>query len=154
MFLSTTDPPVAYGVLALSQPFEDLIGPYLPVMTETVLLPFKDKIVYDGLMSSYRISFGPGIRRSLNESFKQAKLRHGIVTTLPMSNEPMVATTTPKPKPIPRLQSKEEKDNALGIIIGLIDQFCKSASHEEYAVLCRKLAGEAGSKTTFTNSQR
>ena len=86
VFLSTTDPAIAYGVLALSQPFEDLIGPYLPVLTQTVLLPFKDKIVYDGLMTSYhRISFGAGIRRSLNGSFKEAKLRHGIVASLPMS---------------------------------------------------------------------
>ena len=102
VFLTTTDPAIAYGVLALSQPFEDLIGPYLPVLTQTVLLPFKDKIVYDGLMSSYSISFGPGIRRSLNESFKEAKLRHGIVTSLPMSDKPMVPTKTPKPKPIPK----------------------------------------------------
>ncbi len=28
VFLSTTDPAIAYGVLALSQPFEELIGPY------------------------------------------------------------------------------------------------------------------------------
>ena len=48
-------------------------------------------IVYDGLMSSYNISFGPGIRRSLNESFKEAKARHGIVTSLPMSDEPLPA---------------------------------------------------------------
>ena len=73
VFLSTTDPTIAYGVLALSQPFEELVGPYLPVLTQTVLLPFKDKIVYDGLMTGYSISFGPGIRRSLNESFKEAK---------------------------------------------------------------------------------
>src|SRR5438132_3423688 len=39
VFLSTTAPAIAYGVLALSQPFEDLIGPYLPVLTQTVLLP-------------------------------------------------------------------------------------------------------------------
>jgi len=87
VFLSTDKQPIAYGVLALSQPFEELIGPYLPVLTQTVLLPFKDMIVYDGLMSSYNISFGPGIRRSLNESFKEAKARHGIVTSLPMSKE-------------------------------------------------------------------
>jgi hypothetical protein len=82
VFLSSENQPIAYGVLALSQPFEELIGPYLPVLTQTVLLPFKDKIVYDGLMSSYRISFGPGIRRSLNESFKEAKQRQGIITSL------------------------------------------------------------------------
>ena len=85
VFLSSENQPVAYGVLALSQPFEELIGPFLPVLTQTVLLPFKDKIVYDSLMSSYRISFGPGIRRSLNDSFKEAKARDGIVTSLPMS---------------------------------------------------------------------
>ena len=79
-----TDPAIAFGVLALSQPFEDLIGPDLPVMTETVLLPFKDKIIYDGLMSSYRISLGPGMRRLLNENYKETKAKLGIVTVLPM----------------------------------------------------------------------
>ena len=82
VFLSTTSPAIAYGVLALSQPFEEQIGPYLPVLTQTVLLPFKGVIVYDGLMSSYNISFGPGIRRNLNQDFKEAKARHGIVTSL------------------------------------------------------------------------
>jgi hypothetical protein len=46
VFLSTDEQPIAYGVLALSQPFEELVGPYLPVLTQTVLLPFKDVIVY------------------------------------------------------------------------------------------------------------
>src|SRR6202023_1233979 len=91
VFLSTDKQPIAYGVLALSQPFEELVGPYLPVLTQTVLLPFKDQIVYDGLLVSYRISFGPGIRRSLNESFKEAKERHGIVTSLPLAARPLAA---------------------------------------------------------------
>src|SRR5262249_4593839 len=63
VFLSGDDPPVAYGVLALTQPFEELIGPELPVLTETVLLPFRGRIVYDGLMNAYSIYFGPGVRR-------------------------------------------------------------------------------------------
>ena len=145
VFLTSTDPAIAYGVLALSQPFEDLIGPYLPVMTQTVLLPFKGVIVYDGLMSSYNISFGPGIRRSFNESFKEAKLRHGIVTSLPMSDNPMPAKAT-KAKPVPKPPSREEKDEALGIIVGLIDQFCKEHLNEEYAVLCRKMAEKLARK--------
>src|SRR5262249_32174506 len=60
VFLSTEEPPVAYGVLDLSQPFDELVGPYLPVLAQTVLLPFKDKIVYDGLLNAYSISFGHG----------------------------------------------------------------------------------------------
>jgi len=145
VFLSMTDPAIAYGVLALWQPFEELIGPYLPVLTETVLLPFKNMIVYDGLMSSYRISFGPGIRRRLNESFKEAKARHGIVTSLPMSKEPLPAKA-PKAKPVPKPPSKEQKDDAVQVVIGLIDQFCKEHLNEEYAVLCRKLAEKLGRK--------
>jgi len=145
VFLSTPSPAIAYGVLALSQPFEDLIGPYLPVLTQTVLLPFKGMVVYDGLMSSYNISFGPGIRRNLNQDFKEAKARHGIVTSLPKSVTPL-PPKAPKPKPIPKPLSREEKDESLGVVIGLIDQFCKEHLNEEYAVLCRKLAEKLGRK--------
>jgi hypothetical protein len=144
VFLSTDKQPVAYGVLALTQPFEELVGPYLPVLTETVLLPFQGMIVYDGLMTSYRISFGPGIRRSLNESFKEAKARHGIVTSLPMSDEPL-PVRAPKARRVPKTPSKEEKDEVLRIIVGLIDQFCREHLNDEYAVLCRKLAEKLAS---------
>ena len=145
VFLSTTSPAIAYGVLALSQPFEDLIGPYLPVLTQTVLLPFKGVIVYDGLMSSYNISFGPGIRRNLNEDFRQTKERHGIVTSLPVSATPL-PLKMPKAKPVPKPPSREEKDETLGVVSGLIDQFCKKHLNDEYAVLCRKLAEKLGRK--------
>jgi hypothetical protein len=145
VFLSTDEPPVAYGVLALSQPFEELVGPYLPVLAETVLLPFKDRIVYDGLLNAYRISFGPGIRRSLNESYKEAKARQGIVTSLPMSAKPL-PVRAPKVRPVPKPPSKEDKDEALRAVIGLTDQFCREHLNEEYAVLCRKLAEKLARK--------
>ena len=102
-------------------------------------------IVYDGMMSSYNISFGPGIRRSLNESFKEAKLRHGIVTSLPMSDKPL-PRKVPKSKPVPKPPSKEEKDEVLHVIIRLLDQFCQEHLNEEYAVLCRKLAEKLARK--------
>jgi hypothetical protein len=74
-----------------------LVGPYLPVMTETILLPFRDKIIYDGLLSSFRISFGGGIRRSLNESYETAKERLGIGTSLLISEaKPVAMRPTPK----------------------------------------------------------
>jgi hypothetical protein len=145
VFLSTDKQPVAYGVLALSQPFEELIGPYLPVLTQTVLLPFKDGIVYDGLMSSYNIYFGPGIRRSLNESFKEAKAHHGIVTSLPMSEQP-IPVKAPQARPVPKPPSKEDTALVLRSIAGMIDQFCKEHLNDEYAVLCRKLAEKLGRK--------
>ena len=147
VFLSTDKQAIAFGVLALTQPFEEMIGPYLPVMTQTVLMPFRDKIVYDGLMNNYRISFGPGIRRSLNESFKEAKERYGIVTSLPISAAPLLPNPA-KAKERVRKQplSKDKTADALKIIIGMIDQFCRDHVNEEYAVLCRQLAEKLARK--------
>jgi hypothetical protein len=147
VFLSSDKQPVAYGVLALSQPFEELIGPYLPVLAETVLLPFKDKIVYDGLLNAYRISFGPGIRRSLNESFKKAKERHGIVTSLPMSEATgTVPARRPKARPRQKKTPKQDTADAVKVIIDMIDRFCREHLNDEYAVLCRKLAEKLARK--------
>jgi Domain of unknown function (DUF6398) len=148
VFLSTTTPAVAYGVVALSQPLEELIGPHLPVMVQTVLLPFKDRIVYDGIITGYSISFGPGIRRRLNQGFKEAKARQGVVTSLPISDQPMALTKTPKTKtkPIPRPKLKEEKNDALDLVLDLIDEFCRAHLNEEYALLCRNLAEKLARK--------
>ena len=146
VFLSSTDPVTAYGVLALSQPFEELIGPYLPVMTQTVLLPFKGKIVYDGLISRFNISFGSGIERMLSESFTQAKQRHGIVTSLPISATAEIPTKAPKAKSQLETNPKEASAAALATITGLIDQFCHEQLNEEYASLCRKLAEKLARK--------
>lgn len=85
IFLAAETPPIAYGVVALTQPFEEMIGPYLPIWTETMLLPFRGQIIYDGILNSYNISFGGGIRRALNEDYKQAKQRLGVVTSLPIA---------------------------------------------------------------------
>lgn len=145
VFLSSTSPPTAYGVVALSQPFEELIGPRLPVLVDAVLLPFKGRIVYDSMLNTYNISFGGGIRRSLNESFKEAKARQGIVTSLPISDEPLPART-PKAKRAPKPPSKEVKDQTLEVIITAVEAFCKEHLNEEYAALCRRLAEKLARK--------
>ena len=131
--------------MARKQPFEELIGPHLPVLRQTVLLPFKGRIVYDGLLTSYNVSFGPGVRRDLNEDFKTAKDRHGIVTSLPMTATPTPAKA-PKAKPAPKPPPKKERDESLAVVVGLTDQFCRDRLNEEYAGLCRKLAEKLARK--------
>jgi hypothetical protein len=84
VFLDDRSPPMAYGVIAVADPIEDLLGPNLPILTEAVLLPFKSKIIYDGLLASCRVSFGPGVRKRLNETYKRAKEFNGIITSLPL----------------------------------------------------------------------
>lgn len=89
----------AYGVLGLSESFEDLfsLGP-MPVMVRTVLLPFKSRIVYDGWLATYPMTFGPGIRARLREEYATAKRRDQVVTTL----EPELAQPAPTKASKPR----------------------------------------------------
>ena len=82
------DANISYGVLALTEEFETILGSQLPIVVETVLLPFKGQIIYDGLIAPYRITFGGGARRNINDSYQQAKAEHGIVTSFPFSLEP------------------------------------------------------------------
>ncbi len=145
VFLSTAKPAIAYGVLSLAQPLEELVGPRLPVLIETVLLPFRDKIVYDGLIASYGISFGPGVRRMLNDTFKEAKACHGIVTSLPLSDKPM-PPKAPRAKQIAKPRPKDETADVLRVIMGMIEPFCRAHLTDEYARLCRKLAEKLASK--------
>jgi hypothetical protein len=85
VFLDDRSPPAAYGVVAVADPIQSLVGETVPILTKAVLLPFNGKIIYDGLLSSYRLSFGPGIRRRLNETYKRAKEINGIITSLPLN---------------------------------------------------------------------
>jgi hypothetical protein len=72
-----------YGVLALRDSLEEVLyGRRLPVMAKAVLMPFKGRIVYDGMLSFYNIHFGGGIRRGLNEEYMAAKQNDRIITTL------------------------------------------------------------------------
>jgi hypothetical protein len=145
IFLSSSSPSKAYGVLALADPFEELIGPYLPRLNHAVLLPLKGKIIYDGLLSGHNITFGGGVKRMLNEEYRTAKETFGIIASLPESESPTSAPKKPvkQPKKVERIfggHSKETKD-ILDAVVRLMDTFCKEFLNEEYAEACRKLAG-------------
>jgi hypothetical protein len=140
VFLTSEEPVIAYGVVALFDPFEDLIGPYLPWMVRTTLLPFRDRIVYDGLIASYNIEFGPGIRRSLNESYQRAKERFGIVTQLPFDPgraQPVGKQARPGRMPTRtgnaggRSHGTEQARRAYDEIAGRTDAFCQQYLDEE-----------------------
>ncbi|MBI1802765.1 MAG: hypothetical protein HYR71_14155, partial [Chloroflexi bacterium] len=90
LFLSQIEgqPVRAYGVLGLQVPFADVIGPYLPVLVKAVLLPFEDKIVYDGLLQSYPVTFGSGIRADLNDQYRGLQESEGIITNLLLGAAP------------------------------------------------------------------
>ena len=72
-----------YAVLALVQPLQVVLGGApLPAYVKTVLLPFKGKIVYDGLLEGHNIFFGSGISTSVKNRYRIAKQKGEIIESL------------------------------------------------------------------------
>jgi len=143
-------PNKAYGVLGLADPMKEVIGPYLPRLITTVLLPFQDKIIYDGLVSGYNITFGGGMKRMLNEEYKQAKESFGIITSL--GEEAVSEQKKPKKrsrKATTGVGGRSASAQAKAIaeeLTEMTDAFCREFLNEEYADLCRKLAAALARK--------
>ena len=76
----------AYAVSGLFDPIEEMF-PAPPVLVETVLIPFKDHIIYDKFLISYSIYFGSGIRNRLKDCYEEAKHHFGLITQLPIQLE-------------------------------------------------------------------
>jgi hypothetical protein len=99
VFLTAKEPTVAYGVLALSEPFEEVIDQPLPFFCKTVLLPLRERIVYDGLLSGYNLIIGSNMARDLNDAYNTTKKRYGVITSLPWHPEaPKAVTKTGSPR--------------------------------------------------------
>jgi hypothetical protein len=97
VFLPANDSTKAYGVLGLTDEIADMLPPTLPVLIKGVLLPWKGQIIWDGLFTIYSLSFGSGIRNSLQESYRQAKAA-GIITSLDPDWKPEQPVPAKKPK--------------------------------------------------------
>lgn len=80
VFLTGAASAKAYGVHCLYSPFEDVIGSDLPILLETVLLPWRDKIIYDGLILPFNIHLGSGVQQGIEDSYRRAKVQHGIIS--------------------------------------------------------------------------
>lgn len=85
-----------YGVWGLQDDFDAMFHPsQLPLCFRAVLLPFRDKIIYDGLLQGYRVRFGSGIASNLKQIYLSAKQRGEIIETLSSSSaQPTVSVHT------------------------------------------------------------
>lgn len=75
------EPGVFYGVLALSEDFEEMIKITPPYVLETVLLSYKDSIIWDGLVATYNVPINRVVAKNIIEEAKQAR-RHTLITTM------------------------------------------------------------------------
>ena len=82
VFMTTGKEQKVYGVLGLADKIEDVVPPFMPLYLETILFPFKGRIIYCGLMSTYNIQIGSNMRRGIQAEYQQAKRKFGIITSL------------------------------------------------------------------------
>ncbi len=82
VFLDEGPPSRAFGVSGIHDPIERVVGFQLPVAVAAVLLPFEGKIVYDGLMKRYSVTFGPGMRRNIAAAYRRVREAGAVVTQL------------------------------------------------------------------------
>jgi hypothetical protein len=99
-----------YAVLGLASPL-DRVVPFSPCYAKAVLLPFDGPIVYDSLLVPYNVIIGPGIRRNLNDIYKDAKEREALITSL-----------LPRTQPASRA---EERAGALEVNARVLEAFRK-----------------------------
>lgn len=87
-----------YGVWGLQDDFDALFHPsQLPLCVRAVLLPFQDKIIYDGLLQGYNVRFGSGISSDLKEVYLSAKQQSEIIETLNRSSSQSAISVAAKP---------------------------------------------------------
>ncbi len=109
IFIGSQEPPHVYLVLALYNSFEEILLPYPPpVYVKAVLLPFRGRIIYDGLLESHTIIFGPGVRSTYRDIYMRAKQRGEIIETMEPQDSlarPATARSRPVPAAGPELES-------------------------------------------------
>ena len=82
IFLLDSEKPSAFGVLGLMSPIDEVTPYSPPFMVQAVLLPFEGKIIYDGLLLPYSVSFGGNIRRGFSQRLRTATELGGLITSL------------------------------------------------------------------------
>ncbi len=103
VFVSTANNRV-YLVGGLTDGVGEVLSRGQPVgyalLVETVLLPFRGRIVWDGIVGGHNVSFGPGIRENYKEAYLRAKERGELISVLDGSSKPRLTTRTgPDPRP-------------------------------------------------------
>ncbi|MDR1991903.1 MAG: DUF6398 domain-containing protein [Nitrososphaerota archaeon] len=146
VFMTFDDPAKLYGVYGISNPIRETAPNDVPFIVETILLPFEDKIIYDSLLVTYKISFGKNAREDINDSYKQIKEKTGIIETIgipPTPIKPQTVTKKPKSTPpnTPAIDTKGANvPKAMATryveIAELIEKTCDEKLNAEYKEIC------------------
>ena len=70
-----------YGIKGISNSVANTLQRNLPVQIETVLLPFKGKLIYDSFIGTMPIEFAEGAKAAFRRMYDEA-IKYGIITSL------------------------------------------------------------------------
>ncbi len=101
-----------YGVVGLHDEIGDIV-PYVPFYCRAVLLPFKGKIIYDGVLEGYEMSFGAGIKYDLKETYMAAKQLGKIIVSFDVAEQQKGRTKKKKKNWIPMLDEMAQEAKKL-----------------------------------------
>ncbi|MBT8421073.1 MAG: hypothetical protein KJO08_09460 [Gammaproteobacteria bacterium] len=101
-----------YAVFSLRNSFDEMFPrSYLPMHVKAILLPFRDKIIYDGFMRPYNVLFGDGIKSDLKEIYMKAKQNGKIIFSLGTGD----LTSPAGDEPIPSVDWSRELQELMAI---------------------------------------
>ena len=89
-----------FGVVGIYSPLPELVRT-VPAYVDAFLLPFGDRIIIDGILTSpgVQLSFGAGMRRIFERQYAEARDRSQIRTSLgPTPRRPVTSPAPTKPK--------------------------------------------------------
>jgi hypothetical protein len=86
-----------YAVHGLMEPLDNIIDrSHLPQIIDTVLLPFADKVIYDGIVIRHQVFFGRGLSEDLKEIYLAAKSRGEIIESFRATQKTTIPPKMPK----------------------------------------------------------
>lgn len=144
LFLDWREGGKAYGVKGISDPLIDMLGTRVPLFVKTAMLPFRDKIICDGLIQMYPISIGPGMRRSIKEFYDETKAEFGILTTLNDIEADRDIHVKLNEESPPRnktsRKSIQKPSSPIETLVNRLQEFCLTELDKHYEKLCVKMA--------------
>lgn len=83
IWIAAAPPAHVYAVYGIAQPLEAIVERvYLPQRVNSVLLPFQDKIIYDGFLSTYPTRLGGPLNATLRDEYIAAKEQGRLLESL------------------------------------------------------------------------
>ena len=140
VFMPVGDSGELFGVCGVSDSFQEMLADYdIPILLETVLLPFNNKIIYDGILSPYaNASFAKGAKDDIRMTYNKIRDNIGIIEQIgkpPKSNSSASKTkqqnSTAKQVNVPTNMLARYTE-----VAQIIETFCDEKLSVEYKEIC------------------